>query len=385
MRILFVAPQPFYEDRGTPIVIYETLLAFTRLGFKVDVATYPLGSNVILPGINIIRTTNPFRYQNVRVGFSLQKVVLDICLSATVLKLLIRNKYDCIHGVEEGAAIAVLCKRLFGVPVLYDMHSSLPEQLRRVSWFKAGPGFWLSNLTERWLVKKADCIIASQGLLPHIRSLDAEKAVFEWFLVGSASRPKKEEMAKSLGVDGHPTVVYTGTFAPYQDLDVLLEAAAMVRTELPDIIFLLIGAIESELIHYLQMVKKLGLENNVKLHLKCPRHEIPDFLALADVLVLARTSGDNVPLKIYDYLTSGKPIVATNISAHTVILNEAIAILAEPNAVALSRAIIHALRSPDYANKIARAAMNNIQTKQVKPLHEIIAEAYQIVDAVAPK
>ena len=77
MRILFIAPQPFYEDRGTPIAIHNTLAALNELGFAVDLATFPLGSEVNLPGINIFRTTNPFKYRNVPIGISFPKMLLD--------------------------------------------------------------------------------------------------------------------------------------------------------------------------------------------------------------------------------------------------------------------------------------------------------------------
>jgi len=385
MRILFIAPQPFYEDRGTPIAIRNSLEALNGLGFSVDLVTYPVGSEVNLPGIKIFRTTNPFKYRNVPVGFSFPKMVLDISLFATVLRLLSRNQYDCIHGVEEGVAIALICKRLFGIPVIYDMQSSLPEQLREVKCFKSGPGRWVSLSLERWLVRNADCIIASLGLAPHVHSIEPGKAVFESVFKGSVARQKNEELAKFLGVFGHPTIVYAGNFAPYQSLEVLLKATVIVRAEIPEVMLILVGATEIEFVHYSKMVKNLKLEDTVKLHLRRPMHEIPEFLSLADVLVLARTRGKNVPLKIYEYLLSGKPIVATDIPAHRAILTEKTAIMAEPNARGLSRAIIHALRNSWYANKIVLTANDSIQTNPLKPLYMTLDEAYQIIAAQVPK
>ena len=42
-RILVVAPQPFYSDRGTPIAVEHVIKAYTELGSKVDLLTYPIG------------------------------------------------------------------------------------------------------------------------------------------------------------------------------------------------------------------------------------------------------------------------------------------------------------------------------------------------------
>lgn len=43
-RVLVVAPQPFYEDRGTPIAVRELVTALAGLGFEVDLATFPVGA-----------------------------------------------------------------------------------------------------------------------------------------------------------------------------------------------------------------------------------------------------------------------------------------------------------------------------------------------------
>ncbi len=50
-RILLVAPQPFYEDRGTPIAVKHVLEALSEGGYKVDLLTYPVGKAIELPGL----------------------------------------------------------------------------------------------------------------------------------------------------------------------------------------------------------------------------------------------------------------------------------------------------------------------------------------------
>jgi glycosyltransferase involved in cell wall biosynthesis len=379
MRILFIAPQPFYEDRGTPIVVRDTLISLNELGFQIDLATFPVGSEVNLPGIRIIRTTNPFRYRSVRIGLSFRKIVLDICLFITVFRLAFQNRYDYLHGVEEGAAIALLCKALFGIPVIYDMQSSMPEQLKKTRGFKAGPGRRLSLQFERWLIRKADCIIASQGLALHVNLIEPQKMVLECIFDGHDPRPRDENLAKSLGTSGRPTVVYAGNFAPYQGLEYLIEAAALVRAEIPDAIFILVGGIESDIDRLRKLIEQYKLAENVKMLRRKPWNEMPDFIALADALVLSRTSGENVPLKIFDYLKSGKPIVATDIPAHRKLLSDKTAILVAPTPDALSEGILYALQNIDHAEKLAAAAQISLQNEEIKPLKQTLAEAYRSV------
>jgi glycosyltransferase involved in cell wall biosynthesis len=58
-----------------------------------------------------------------------------------------------------------------------------------------------------------------------------------------------------------------------------------------------------------------------------PAEEIPAYLDAADVLVSPRSLGTNTPLKIYQYLRSGRPIVATRLLTHTQVLNDEVSFL----------------------------------------------------------
>src|SRR5919112_1243404 len=62
-RILVVAPQPFYQDRGTPIALRQVLQALGELGRPVDLVTYPVGTDVTIPSLRVYRSANPFGYE----------------------------------------------------------------------------------------------------------------------------------------------------------------------------------------------------------------------------------------------------------------------------------------------------------------------------------
>jgi glycosyltransferase involved in cell wall biosynthesis len=67
-----------------------------------------------------------------------------------------------------------------------------------------------------------------------------------------------------------------------------------------------------------------------------PREEMPDYLALADVLVSPALRRQRA-LKIFDYLAAGRPIVATDIPTHRTLLAEDRAVLVAPEPQALAR------------------------------------------------
>ena len=84
---------------------------------------------------------------------------------------------------------------------------------------------------------------------------------------------------------------------------------------------------------------------------------MPVYLAMADVLVSPRAFGGNLPLKIFDYLAAGRPIVATDISTHRAVLTQETAVLVQPSAGALAEGIVSLLaRSGAKRRELGEAA-----------------------------
>jgi glycosyltransferase involved in cell wall biosynthesis len=104
---------------------------------------------------------------------------------------------------------------------------------------------------------------------------------------------------------------------------------------------------------------------------------LPRWMALADVLVSPRTLGGNTPFKIYTYLASGKPIVATRLDTHTQVLSDETAFLVEPTAIDLAAGIDSALSDP---RERARRAKNGSalldREYSVSRYREKVAAAY---------
>jgi len=84
---------------------------------------------------------------------------------------------------------------------------------------------------------------------------------------------------------------------------------------------------------------------------------------MADVLVSPRTGGTSIPLKIYSYLYAQKPIVATNLSAHTQTLTAQVALLTPPHAQPFANAILKLLQDKSLANRLGYQAKLFVQEK----------------------
>jgi glycosyltransferase involved in cell wall biosynthesis len=151
-------------------------------------------------------------------------------------------------------------------------------------------------------------------------------------------------------------IVYAGTFEPYQGLSTLLGAAGRVIEAVPDAIFVLVGGEGESAEAVRREASRLGLNGAVRVVGRRPRTEIPAYLAMAELLVSPRMYGDNLPLKVFDYLAAGRPIVATDLPAHRALLDESRAVLTQPTAAALAAGIVDLLRAPHKAAELGRSA-----------------------------
>jgi len=364
-RLLVVAPQPFYQDRGTPIAVRQVLQALSELGRQVDLLTYAVGADIDYPGLRIFRAGNPLNYQTVPIGLSLRKLVLDVSLVTALRARFGHERYAAIHAIEEAAFPAVLLGRRHGVPVLYDMQSSLPEQLSRLPGLGTGPARRLLERAERWLLRRSTLVVTSAGLASRVRATTPLVPVREWHFPSAptpADRRSVEALRSRLGIAPEsPVVLYSGTFEAYQGLPELIGAIPAVRACYPGVVFVFVGA-DGSSDDVLAPAELLVSGGALRIVDRQPRDEMPTYLGLADVLVSPRAYGGNLPLKIFDYLAADRPIVATDIPTHRSVLSEERAVLVAPRTEALAEGIISLLDDPARARRLAAAGRHYATT-----------------------
>jgi len=129
MKILMLAPHPFYQTRGTPIAVDLVLRVLSMRGDTVDVITFPEGQDVHYSNVRIFRTPALKCTKNIRPGFSIKKLICDVFVFIKAVHLVQTRHYNLIHAGEEAVFIALFLKKIFGVPYVYDMDSSLVGQM----------------------------------------------------------------------------------------------------------------------------------------------------------------------------------------------------------------------------------------------------------------
>lgn len=355
-----MAPEPFYEDRGTPIALKLLLEALSSRGEEVDLLTYPMGDPVDLPGLRTFRVGIHLPIHKVPIGFSFRKIVLDLLLVPAIVKLSHRWNYRCIHAVEEAAFLGLWLRPFHKLPVIYDMQSSLPEQLMGRLFFRNAVVQKLLRFYERRLIRGIDRVVCSGGLREYVLKIRPTANVQEWYFPAISTEVPSEEVHRfrdKLEITaGSQIVVYTGNFEPYQGISRLLDAIPRVLSELPTTVFLLVGIDDSCYSNSLKQVNGLCKQGAVRLIPRRPKAEISRYLSVADVVVSPREFGSNVALKVFDYMAAGKPIVATDTKAHRTILNNDRAVLVGSGPEDLSGAIIQLLKNREMANRLGESA-----------------------------
>jgi glycosyltransferase involved in cell wall biosynthesis len=363
-----LAPEPFFEPRGTPFSEYHRIRALLDLGHTVDLVTYPFGQDVSLPGLRIFRAMRPPLIRDVRIGPSLAKIPLDLALTLTAIRRASKERYDLVHSHEEGSFIGVVLAALLRVPHLYDMHSSLPQQLTNFGFSRSRALAGLFTWLERLVIRRSRAVIVICPQLEEtVRAIDADvPTVLIENAPGSGDAPTAGSGAAlraALGISPTaPVALYTGTFEAYQGLDLLFAAAQHVIAARPDARFVLAGGRSDQIEAARQQVGG-GVRDAVIFAGQRPSEEIPAFLDAADVLVSPRSSGTNTPLKIYQYLRSGRPIVATRLLTHTQVLDDTIAILTDASPEGFARGILQGIEDPALAAAIGERARQRAETK----------------------
>jgi len=356
VRILLLAPHPFFQLRGTPIAERALLQVLTAAGHEVDVLTFPEGEDLDLPNCRIHRVPAPAWARGVRPGFSLKKLACDASMLVRVFQMVRRGRYDIVHAVEESAFMALLVKRIFGIPYIYDMDSGLARSmLDRFPALRAVR--FLLEACERHAVR------ASRGTLAGCRALEVQARAWHptgWIApLEDVSLADGTQEAPDLIPEGwrrDPIVLYVGNLAPYQGVDLLLAGFARALPAAPNAKLVIMTGSHDRIPYYQGLAGELGIAGSVGFAGPRPVEALGACLRQATVQVSPRVHGDNTPMKVFSCLGSGRPLLATRLLTHTQVLDDSVALLVEPEPAALGEGLACLLRDPELRERLAANA-----------------------------
>ena len=387
MRALVVAPQPFFTPRGTPLSVYYRLLVLAEQGVEIDLLTYGDGRDVSIPGLRIHRISHwPFSAA-VRVGPSALKAFLDVRLFLKTVARLFRNRYDFICAHEEAAFFCVFLKPVFGFPFVYEMHSSLPQQLLNFAFTRSRLLIGLFRKLEGRCLTGADVVVTVSASIAEYASARMPDRRRQLLIENSMLEPvrfkgENEGSCPDVVGQGKPAyrvealpsdrflIVYAGTLEEYQGVDLLLASFADVRAERQEPFLVVVGGQPRQVGRYRSMAEELGIEKDCLFIGQVDQSIAREYLAQADLHVSPRCSGMNAPSKIYEQLASGTPLVATRVLAHTQVLDDQICVMVDPSAESMAAGMMTVLRNPDGAARTAERALAHFEREYGRTAYE---------------
>lgn len=370
MKIAMVGACPFPANRGTPSRILRMSEGLIEKGHDIHIVTYhlkdeniPLNERLIIhrtPDIHIYKKKSP--------GPSINKIFIDILLTFKLFYIVRKYKIELIHAHHiEGLFSALIVGKILKIPIIYDAHTSVSEELVDYGWVKEDSilqklinniEMKLANFSQRIIVVSNELKekFVKFGISSNKISVIPTGVNFEFFKNADGTN-----LRNKLGLKTEKIIMYTGTFAPYQGLEYLLRAMKIVGNMRKNVKLIIVGDSSDE--EFKSLSKELGIYHLTFFVGEVPFTEIPHFLDMADVVVLPRPKCWGFPQKLSNYMAAGKPIVVFEGSAKGVFHLKNGYVAKNGDVTSLARGIELLLDDKELAKKMSEEARKTAEKK----------------------
>jgi len=368
MRILGIAPTPFFADRGCHMRILGEVQALQRRGHEVLIVTYHLGRDI--EGVPSLRTREVGWYQKLEAGPALGKFYLDWLLWRETIKAIKSFRPDVIHGhLHEGALIGLMARRLAGsrAPVVFDVQGSLTKELDSYGWLNKAPFVRpmfraVEKIITRWSEQSVGSNLAVSEFLQGEMGLSGDRVctIIDGVHMGFFDGTGRQDLKQALGIaEGRPVVAYTGALLSSKGVDNFFQAIPHVLAQQPEAFFLVVGYPVEE---SRALVEKLGVADSVLFVGRVDYFELPDYLKIADVAVDPKVdAAGEASGKIINYMGAGLPVACFDHANNRVFLGDTGAFAPEPTPRGLAQAILELLNDPQARAAKGAAARERVE------------------------
>lgn len=352
MKILVVAPTPFFSDRGTHIRILEEALALEKRGHLITIATYHIGKSLppeLGSKIDVRRIRRwLFWYRKLEAGPDWQKIILDLLLIKKVFFLARTTRPDIIHAhLHEGVLIGwVVQKLLFwrGIKLVADFHGSLTKEMVSHAYLKLSFLQRVFRAFEVWIDNLGDAAVTSSwNNTEEIQGLRRDGEVttlLDGTRLGMFDHlASKEELRKLYNIPQDKIIVtYTGALIPNKGIKLFLEAIPTVAAKSSEIHFIIAGFPVDQIADYL---KEPIFQERATVISPLPYFDLPKILRMSDIGVdpkddtVRQASG-----KTLQYMGAGLPIVVFDTENNREYLGDGGTYATEINAASMAQAIL---------------------------------------------
>ena len=327
MRILYIANVRMPTEKAHGLQIMKMCEAWSDNGHEV-VLMAPARFNYI--------KADPFDFYSARRNFCIKKIfTLDflrwsnkkwafwmenLSFALNVAAKACFGKNDVIFSRDFWSAYLL---SLLGKKVIYEIHDSPPKNFIILHAFKKIDKFISTNrykaeeLINNFGVQKEKMFVAPNGVDVGLFRATRDKD----FCRDRVGLPQDKKI-----------ILYTGHLYSWKGADILLEAALKIKRD--DAVTVFVGGVPEDTIRFRS---RAGFQNNIKILGHQEYKKIPDYLGAADVLVLPNTAKEQIslketsPIKLFEYMAAGRPIVASDIPSVREVVGEREAVFFEPD------------------------------------------------------
>lgn len=376
MRILKIAPTPFFADRGCHVRILEETKVLMNLGNNVTICTYHNGRDI--EGLNIKRILKIPWYKKLEAGPSYHMLYLDALLLLRSIQCIIKEKPDIIHAhLHEGVFIGKFLSKFSKTPLVFDAQGSLVGEMIAHEFVNKDTLLYrLFHKIERVLSDAPGAIITSNkqmaDILENEFNINGEKIfVIQDGVNVDFFRPGLDtgEIRKQLSIHTNKKIiVYLGLLNKYQGVDLLIESIPYVVNEISDVHFLIMGFPNEE--YYIKKAKKLNIAEYVTFTGRINYFEAHLYLNLGDIAVSPKItlSGEGNG-KIYNYIACGLPTVVFDFPINREILGNigvyAKKVSSESLAEEMIKLLLNDKKRKELSNKVREKAVNEYSWKAI--------------------
>lgn len=371
MKILVIAPTPFFSDRGTHIRILEEALALEKLGHDVTIATYHIGKDIeqsVNTNIDVRRIRRLlFWYKKIEAGPDWQKILLDIMLIRKVFNLARTQRPEIIHAhLHEGVLVGwIVQKVLFWrkMKLIADFHGSLTKEMVSHSYLNGGKLRKIFCAVENMIDNLGDFAITSSQENTDEISKIREDGKVQTILDGAnqdhyKNSASKEQLKREFEFPENKIIVtYTGALVMNKGIIYLLEAIPAVLEQCKNVYFVIAGFPVEQAVKF---VEERGLSESVRVISPLNYFDLPKLLLASDIGVDPKDSQTmQASGKILQYMAAGLPVVCFDRQNNWEYLEDGAQYAKEISGKGLTEAIIELANNPQEI--AAKGEKNKIQ------------------------
>ena len=342
---------------------------YSRLGFPID--RQELGVKSAEP-VDLIDGVAYNRMINDRPGFGKQPLnnfIKDY--AEEVVRVAKERRPAILHAASNfmnGTAVNYAAK-LLGIPSIYEVRGlwEVTRMSRHKGWENTDTYAMYSRM-ETEACKNASMVVTlTQAMKEEMASRGVDENKIHLVPNGvNSSRfnpiPRNEQLAKELGLSGKTIIGYVGSIVNYEGLDLLLEAAAMLKAKgVRDFAFLIVGdgAVLADL---KRQASELSIEDVVTFTGRVPHHEVEEYYSIIDITPYPRKAYKVCemvsPMKPFESMAMKKAVVSSNVAALAEIVNDGVTgLVHQKNDVQdLARVLETLINDPELRAKLGETA-----------------------------